>query len=63
MPSCVSSRGVKLTAQLKDSTPAPGKMKDFTKHLMEQRQGGELKRLADEVAEFASGFPMPGGDR
>ena len=48
---------------MKDSTPAPGKMKDFTKHLMQQREGGELKALADEVADFASAFPMPGGDR
>lgn len=54
------SRGVKLTAELKKSTPGGGKMKDFTTHLMQQREGGELKRLRDEVAEFASAFPMPG---
>lgn len=59
MMSCVS-RGVKLTAAVKASTPAPGKMKDFVKHLKEQAQGGDLKALGDEVVEFASGFPMPG---
>ena len=49
-----------MTAQLKESTPAPAKMKDFNKHLIQQRDSGELKKLRDEVADFASGFPMPG---
>ena len=53
-------RGIKLTAQLKANTPGAGKMKDFTAYLNEQKDSGEIKELADEVAHFASSFPMPG---
>lgn len=53
-------RGIKLTAQLKKSTPGAAKMKDFTAYLMEQKDHGEVKELADEVVHFASSFPMPG---
>ena len=49
-----------MTAAVKASTPAPGKMKDFTAHMMEQSEAGAMKQLRDEVVEFASAFPMPG---
>ena len=52
--------GIKLTTELKASTPGAGKMKDYTKYLNEQKDSGKIKELADEVAHFASGFPMPG---
>lgn len=35
-------------------------MKDFTAYLNEQKEIGEIKELADEVAHYASSFPMPG---
>ena len=53
-------RGIKLTSDLKASTPGAGKMKDFTAYLNEQKDSGKVKELADEVAHFANSFPMPG---
>jgi glycine hydroxymethyltransferase len=53
-------RGIKLTSELKASTPGAGKMKDFTAYLNDQKASGKVKELADEVAHFASSFPMPG---
>ena len=53
-------RGIKLTSELKASTPGAGKMKDFTAYLNDQKDGGKIKELADEVGHFATSFPMPG---
>ncbi len=54
-------RAVKITLDMKKTTPAPAKMKDFEAFLAaEGAQRADIQALKQEVQEFASGFPMPG---
>ena len=54
-------RGVKIALDLKASTPAPGKLKDYTAHANSVGAAREdVKQLRAEVEAFASSFPMPG---
>jgi glycine hydroxymethyltransferase len=54
-------RGVKIALELKASTPAPGKLKDFSAHANSVGANmDQVKQLKAEVEAFASSFPMPG---
>lgn len=54
-------RAVLIAQDLKATTPAPAKMVQFKEHLVASTQSrDDLKALAQEVADFAAGFPMPG---
>ncbi|KAG7673669.1 hypothetical protein KSW81_006865 [Nannochloris sp. 'desiccata'] len=54
-------RGVKIALELKASTPAPGKLKDFSAHANSAGANmDQVKQLKAEVEAFASSFPMPG---
>lgn len=55
-----SDRGVQIAIDLKSSTPAPSKLKDFGQHLAAQADRADIKALQQEVESFSSGFPMPG---
>ena len=54
-------RAIKIAQDLKASTPAPGKLKDFSSHV-DKVAGGrqDIKQLKEEVEAFARSFPMPG---
>ena len=54
-------RGVKIARELKESTPEPGKLKEFVAHASGVGAGREdVKQLKSEVEAFARSFPMPG---
>lgn len=55
-------RGVQIAQELKASTPAPGKMKEFRAHLAEQVAAGHpgIAALKRDVLALAESFPMPG---
>lgn len=55
-------RGVQIALELKASTPAPAKMKEFRAYLAEQVAGGHsgIEALRRDVQELAEAFPMPG---
>lgn len=55
-------RGVQIAQELKASTPAPAKMKEFRAHLAEQVAAGHegITALRRDVQELAEAFPMPG---
>ncbi|WIA37530.1 hypothetical protein OEZ86_014437 [Tetradesmus obliquus] len=54
-------RAVKIAADCRDKTPAPGKLKEFKAYMAaegEQRQ--DIAQLRQEVEALATSFPMPG---
>eukprot|EP00892_Ulva_mutabilis_P009226 jgi/Ulvmu1/6676/UM030_0007.1 len=55
-------RGIEIALELKASTPAPAKMKEFRAHLAEQAAGRHsgIAALRQDVQELAEAFPMPG---
>lgn len=53
-------RGVKIALDLKASTPAPGKLKEFTAHAEAAHDRQDVAQLREEVEAFARSFPMPG---
>ena len=54
-------RGVKIALDLKASTPAPAKLKEYIAHANGTGAAREdVKQLKKEVEEFATSFPMPG---
>jgi glycine hydroxymethyltransferase len=54
-------RAVGIALDLKATTPAPGKLKDFVAHATGAGAAREdVRQLREEVEGFASGFPMPG---
>jgi len=54
-------RGVKIALELKASTPAPGKLKDFSAHANSAGANmDQVEQLKTEVEAFATSFPMPG---
>lgn len=54
-------RGVKIALDLKASTPAPAKLKDYIAYANDVGAGrDDVKQLKAEVEAFAGSFPMPG---
>lgn len=53
-------RGVKIAIDLKNSTPEPGKLKEFTAHAEAAHDRQDVRQLREEVQAFARSFPMPG---
>lgn len=53
-------RGIKIAIDLKASTPAPGKLKEFAAHTAEAEHRSDVTQLREEVEAFARSFPMPG---
>ena len=53
-------RGVKIALDLKNSTPEPGKLKEFTAHAEAAHDRQDVRQLREEVQAFARSFPMPG---
>lgn len=54
-------RGVKIALDLKASTPAPGKLKEFIAHANSVGAArADVEELKLEVETFARSFPMPG---
>jgi glycine hydroxymethyltransferase len=54
-------RAVGIAADLKASTPAPAKLKDFAAYAAGEGAAREdVRQLREEVEAFARGFPMPG---
>ena len=57
---CVVCRGIKISTDLKNSTPEDGKLRAFHRHLKANKDRSDITQLREEVEEFATEFPMPG---
>lgn len=53
-------RAIGIAKDLKATTPAPSKMKEFRAYLADQTSREDIQALKAEVLEFSSAFPMPG---